>query len=338
MARNDIHCPSKIIPTDYKFVGITTAPAARLDYLSAVRSRNARIAAHMQQTKGCYASHEHKGNCQVCGAHCHYMAVFHHEKTNEYIRTGMDCAEKMGMQDANEFRIFRDIVEAARHHAAGKRKAQGLLLQAGLTKAWDIYMSIHEVREMEQQFMNELHDPTTRLIFADWLDDQGQTARALMVRAGNYRSGRHIDTYPKPEREITYIVKGMVKYGNLRHYDRVKLTQLLAEIDLRDNGSPAVTTPEPQKPRDYEVRSTRLGVVKFTSNLSDGEAIASLSKMTNNEFAVSLSQQFRSSGLSAKQWAWVHYLATKEIAPAPVAAPAVVVAPSAPEVSDVAPF
>lgn len=137
--RTDIHRPSQIQPEDYQFVGLETQKIEGVyDVLYVAEERKA-IQSHMNRTGGTYSNHDHGGNCHICGAHCIYTALFHHEKTNTYIRTGMDCAEKMWNCDERRFRVFRDAIKAAQEHQAGKRKAQGILEAAGLSRAWEIY-------------------------------------------------------------------------------------------------------------------------------------------------------------------------------------------------------
>lgn len=95
MKRNDIHRPSAIYPTEYEFVAVEHDPVS-LGFVQWYWAQRQRIIAHMTQTGGAFSDHEHKGNCHVCGAHCIYTAVFYHCASNTYIRTGFDCAEKMG--------------------------------------------------------------------------------------------------------------------------------------------------------------------------------------------------------------------------------------------------
>lgn len=136
--RTDIHRPSVIQPEDYEFVGLETQKVEGMSDVYAVIAERERINAHMERTGGKRSGHEHGGNCHVCGAHCVYTALFYHQKTNTYIRTGMDCAEKLWQCDAIRFRVFRDAIRAAQEHLAGKRKAEGVLIQAGLERAWQI--------------------------------------------------------------------------------------------------------------------------------------------------------------------------------------------------------
>lgn len=313
-SRNDIHCPSRIIPADYKFVGITTSRNARLLYIPAVRQMSARIDTHMGQTKGAMSTHEHGGNCMVCGARCLYMAVYHHEKSNEYIATGMDCAEKMGIGDEREFRIFHDIIDAARHHAAGKRKAQGVLQEKGMSAAWTIFMKVSELPAMESQFCKDLNDETTRLIFADWLDDQGENARAELLRRNNYVPSNHTQTFPRSEQTIADIIGKLVKYGSISTAQERYVRNLLTSIEQRDNPPPVPVVVEeikavPQEPRTFTAQSSR-GVQTVVSTLTDREATNMCRAMTGNNFAQDLS---RSGNPSSKQLAWIHILANQEI-------------------------
>lgn len=133
MPRTDIHRPSAIEPADYEFVGCDYVPDDGI-----AMADTAVIHAHIARTGGKFSSHEHGGNCHVCGAHCLYTAVFFHAATNSYIRTGFDCAEKLGMGDAERFRAFRAGVKNALDARAGKRKAEAFCEQHGLAAAWEI--------------------------------------------------------------------------------------------------------------------------------------------------------------------------------------------------------
>ncbi len=102
--RKDIHRPSVINPADYEFVCFEYLKVESLgdaEFLTAERERKAR---HMQRTGGTYSRHEHGGNCYICGAACIYTALFYHSATNVYLHTGLECAEKMELQDAEKFR------------------------------------------------------------------------------------------------------------------------------------------------------------------------------------------------------------------------------------------
>lgn len=132
--RSDIHRPSVIVPDDYQFIGLEyqgpfTAELTLID--------RAIIREHMTRTGGTYSRHEHGGNCHVCGAHALYTAIFYHVPSNVYVRTGMDCADKLGYGGDGE--QFRKIVRNALDAIAGKRKAEAFLASVDLVRAWAIY-------------------------------------------------------------------------------------------------------------------------------------------------------------------------------------------------------
>jgi hypothetical protein len=136
--RNDVHRPSAIEPADYYFVALGYQKCDGLEDVYAISVNQARLRAHMERTGAKFSNHAHGGNCHICGAYCIYTAIFHHVPTNTLIETGMDCAEKMDMGDAVEFRTFRDACLAAEHNRAGKLKAQHVLSERGLSRAWEL--------------------------------------------------------------------------------------------------------------------------------------------------------------------------------------------------------
>jgi hypothetical protein len=143
MDRTDIHRPSAIIPADYEFVAfeyIKLDDGNILGNCAILQAERAIKEAHMTRTGGKYATHEHGGSCQVCGANAIYTVLFYHSKTNEYIRTGQDCAEKMEMPyDELRYNAFRKGITDHRLAFAGKRKAEALLNDKGFQQAWGIY-------------------------------------------------------------------------------------------------------------------------------------------------------------------------------------------------------
>jgi hypothetical protein len=139
MARKDIHRPSAIEPEDYQFVAFDYLPSSPGDIGAAMFLAEERKAkrAHMERTGGKYSGHEHGGLCHVCGSvNAIYSASFYHEKSNSYIMTGLDCAEKLQCEGIE---AFRKKVRAAKEANAGKRKAAAILGEAGLGKAWELY-------------------------------------------------------------------------------------------------------------------------------------------------------------------------------------------------------
>ncbi len=162
MKRTDIHRPSAIKPEEYVFVafdyikiGESGNILADCAYLQEQRSVKA---AHMAQTGGKYSTHEHGGNCMVCGSvNAIYTATFYHALTNSYVRVGSDCTEKLdsssGFSDS-AFNAFRKAVHNALEYRAGKNKAAAILEAAGLSAAWELYsVTIPAIRqEMQKQF------------------------------------------------------------------------------------------------------------------------------------------------------------------------------------------
>jgi len=139
--RNDIHAPSAIIVEDYHFVALEHVKIESMHDVYIVMENRRRLDAHKLAHPGArFSRHEHGGVCHICGnGNCIYTAVFYHPKTNEYIRTGLDCAEKLDMADERAFKAFRDGIDDARRLQKGKNKAKAVLADAGLTRAWEIY-------------------------------------------------------------------------------------------------------------------------------------------------------------------------------------------------------
>ena len=142
--RTDIHRPSAIEPDEYEFVCFDYLGTADLGAVMALEGERATFRAHMAETGGRFSGHRHGGSCMVCGAWAIYLCRFYHAKTNRYISTGSDCAEKMDMGEASRFRAFRQSIHDARDRAAGKAKAHALLEDANLSAAWTIYKQEHE--------------------------------------------------------------------------------------------------------------------------------------------------------------------------------------------------
>lgn len=140
MKRTDIHRPSVIVPDDYQFVAFEHIKIEGFGDCEVVLENRRRIQEHMKVTGGFYSQHEHGGNCNVCGASCVYTVLFYHPKSNTYIRTGNDCADKMGMS-YGDFSQFKTALKDYTELRTGKRKAQGILAEAGHQEAWAIYLA-----------------------------------------------------------------------------------------------------------------------------------------------------------------------------------------------------
>lgn len=190
MKRVDIHRPSAINPEAYDFVGYGATPED--GYLL---NNHARIFEHMERTGGNWATHEHGGNCHVCGAHCIWTAVFYHPETNTYIHTGLDCAENLWNLDTA---AFRRAGKSAVEFRTGKKKALVILEENDLMAAWDLYMA--EWATLPKQPMRH-----------------GCTAEFLYYEEETIRS----------------IVAGLVKYGNISDRQISFVKSLLAKIPAR---------------------------------------------------------------------------------------------------------
>jgi hypothetical protein len=178
MTRTDTHRPSEIQPTDYDFVGFEYL---RVDDLCAAQmliAERARIRAHMQRTGGTYSGHQHGGNCHICGAAAIYTALFYHAATNSYVRTGLECAEKL---DCGEVDRFRREVRTALEQRAGKRKAIAVLAQHSLDAAWQIFSATEQAGYQREE--NTVCDIVGRLVqYGSISDGQISYLRTLVDR------------------------------------------------------------------------------------------------------------------------------------------------------------
>lgn len=144
--RTDIHRPSAIVPGEYSYVCVHYSGLA-VDFMATLNADATNwLRIHMDRTGGKFSHHDHGGSCGICGAHAASLATFWHEPSNTYIKTGLDCAEKLDMANEDAFRIFRakrqkalDAHRRALANKAGKAKAEALLKDADLEKAWEIY-------------------------------------------------------------------------------------------------------------------------------------------------------------------------------------------------------
>lgn len=140
MTRTDPHRPGAIVPDDYEYVGQECLKIECLADCYVLQAERANIRAHMTRTGGAYSHHEHGGNCGVCGSvNTVYTILYWHRPSNTYVRMGSDCAAKCDMGGDTDGGAFRAAVQDALAAQAGKRKAQAVLTEAGLTRCWDLY-------------------------------------------------------------------------------------------------------------------------------------------------------------------------------------------------------
>lgn len=201
--RTDEHRPSAIIPADYEYVGIEFMKIESFDDCFVIEDARAQVKAHMARTGGTYSNHQHGGSCHICGAGCVYTVLFYHPKSNVYIRTGNDCAQKLDMAfDQNAFKRFVAGVKGAREAQAGKKKARVLLADNGISAAWDILAECQALRDAAQKKFEETDTPQYKII-------------------------------PYEEMTIEDIVRKVITYGNIspKAVDFVKV--LLKKIEDR---------------------------------------------------------------------------------------------------------
>lgn len=135
--RTDIHRPSVINPADYQFVSFEHIKSMGFEDVPMILACRETIRLHMLETGGTYSHHEHGGNCHICGAHCVYTALFYHKPSNTYIRTGLECCDKL--DDSIDGTEFRKNIKTALEHRAGKQKAEKLCASNGQAQAYKIW-------------------------------------------------------------------------------------------------------------------------------------------------------------------------------------------------------
>jgi hypothetical protein len=202
--RTDTHRPSAINPEEYTYVAMTCIKIESFGDCQVALMHRETIKAHMVHTGGNYSTHEHGGNCAICGSvNAIYTALFYHQLTNTYIHVGTDCAQKLDMGNAREMNLFRKAIGDAREAQAGKRKAQAILADNGLTAAWDVYTTSGFAPEHFTDPLHDCHD------------------------FGCKRPGYE-------ETTITDIVGKLVKYGSISENQMSFVGKLLAKIPQRE--------------------------------------------------------------------------------------------------------
>jgi hypothetical protein len=213
--RTDEHRPSAIIPTDYEYVAESYIKVESLGDALCLKVQRERIAKHRTRTGGDYAKVETAGNCQVCGSvNAIYTSLFWHRPSNTYVRMGHDCADKCDMGGSFERNTFRRALEDVRHAQAGKRKAQALLADAGLSAAWDIYMAEYDSLPRDPKTARPERKETT-----------GGTEETFPAFAG-------VPYYE--ETTIRDIVGKFVRYGSISDAAMGLLRKLTERIPDRD--------------------------------------------------------------------------------------------------------
>lgn len=221
--RTDIHRPSAINPSEYSYVGLEHIKIESIGDCFAAQAHRETIRLHMERTGGTYASHQHGGNCMVCGAWCIYTVLFHHVPTNTYVRTGFDCADKMGFSDEGGFNAFRKAIHDATKAHAGKRKAAAVLAEAGLDECWAIYCNGGAV----------FTHPEFEMVLGTM---RYRKNGLLLSREDDNRYWKEMNEYSrnhKEEHTIWDIVGKLIKYGNISEPQTNFLRNLLTRIQER---------------------------------------------------------------------------------------------------------
>lgn len=216
MARQDIHRPAAIEPADYEFVAFDYLPASPGDIGAAMflAEQRRRKVAHMERTGGKYSGHEHGGLCHICGSvNAIYSASFYHAKSNAYIKTGLDCAQKL---ECSGIEAFRKQVKAAKEAQAGKKKAKAILEGLGLGKAWELY-------EADVQYRKDFAAENKA-----W---QEANSEVEPDRFGNVEGAPKFKEYSRDELTAQDIVGRLIKWGNISDKAASFLGVLLERIE-----------------------------------------------------------------------------------------------------------
>jgi hypothetical protein len=181
-ARTDVHRPSAINPEEYDFVSADYF-GPRFDGFGDLAYQRGLFSAHMEKTGGRYSTHEHGGDCHICGARANYIAKFWHRPTNAYINTGFDCAEKMQIGDATVFRHFKTRIAKGHEFQTGKNKAQRMLNDAGLADVWNMYTTGDDFDKFEENTIRNIVQSVIR--YGNLSDAQTKYIRTLMDKIVN---------------------------------------------------------------------------------------------------------------------------------------------------------
>jgi len=218
--RTDAHRPSQIIPSDYEYVAVWTMNIQGFGDAQFMLQERETVRRHMERTKGNYAHVNTTGSCQVCGnVQAIFLALFYHAKSNEYIRVGVNCAQKLDMSlDEDKMNMFRRQLADAREAQAGKRKAIAILSDAGLIAAWEIFTAEFpkHTTDCKAAGVNKFGDD-------NGVENACTCDREIRIRA--------FDNYE--ERTIRDIIGKLVKYGNISDAQKGFISKLLGNITRR---------------------------------------------------------------------------------------------------------
>lgn len=149
--RRDQHSPSRFDPADYRYEWmIDLNPTnggleADSEYLKFAREAVNRFLESPRPSE----PHRGLGQCEHCGAHFLYGAVFRHIPTGQVIQVGNVCAdEAFGHSDRRSYDLKRakERASAARATATRKRKVgEFLIANSGLTETFEVFGDRHHI-------------------------------------------------------------------------------------------------------------------------------------------------------------------------------------------------
>lgn len=245
--RTDVHRPSQIIPADYEYVAPEYLKIESLGDAEALKFYREQIRRHMEKTGGTYSRHEHGGNCMVCGTNnAIYTILFYHAKSNSYVRMGTDCAQEVDARFSDaDVKGMRRIVQAAIEAIAGKKKAQAVLAEAGLSAAWEVHLSYRETLRTFEAASDAFYRAASAQYAADIEPfDTGKpehTADYMKLARKWERGGYYTDRPARPkvldafeEKTIDDMVGKLIKYGSLSEKQLSFMRKLLDKMPQRE--------------------------------------------------------------------------------------------------------
>ena len=178
MPRTDAHRPSAIDPDEYVFVSFHDH---RPDAWAVNLAEQRAFRAHIERTGGKFSGHDHGGVCHVCGnVNAMSVARFWHRPSNTYIEVGATCADKLHGGEAINFRAFRERAAAGIAAAAGRRKAENILREAGLDAAWAVFTAEDDGGHQEEATVRDIVGKLVR--YGSLSEAQVNFLRALIDR------------------------------------------------------------------------------------------------------------------------------------------------------------
>lgn len=205
--RTDIHRPSAIIPEDYQFVAFDNVKIESFGDCFILNDSRQTKRLHMERTGGKYSQHSHGGSCYICGAGAIWTATFYHAKSNSYIKTGMDCADKLEMS-YGDFNQFKKSVTRALEAVAGKRKAEATLAEKGLSRCWAIYATLGTGIEKYEE--NTIRDIVGKLVQYGSISEKAENfLKVLLEKIDNraviaaHKAAEHEAAEVCPEGRVT---------------------------------------------------------------------------------------------------------------------------------------